>query len=65
MRRERITIREDVKYVELDQNNNKIIPNIGLLSNGSGMALATVDYLTEINGKVINFADVGGTFVME
>lgn len=40
-------------YVELDGN-------IGVIGNGAGLTMATLDIITHYNGKAANFLDVGG-----
>jgi succinyl-CoA synthetase beta subunit len=34
--------------------------NIGLISNGAGNAMATMDHLSNIGGEVSAFVDIGG-----
>lgn len=45
--------REGGNYVELDGN-------IGVIGNGAGLVMATLDTLEYYNGKAANFLDVGG-----
>jgi succinyl-CoA synthetase beta subunit len=33
--------------------------DIGVISNGAGLALATCDYLAELGAKPLNFAEIG------
>ncbi len=43
----------DLSYVELDGN-------IGIIGNGAGLVMATLDVVNYYKGKVANFLDVGG-----
>jgi len=43
----------DLSYVELDGN-------IGVIGNGAGLVMATLDVVNYYKGKVANFLDVGG-----
>lgn len=45
--------REDLNYVELDGN-------IGVIGNGAGLVMSTIDIIEYFNGKVANFLDLGG-----
>jgi succinyl-CoA synthetase beta subunit len=40
-------------YVELDGN-------VGIIGNGAGLVMATLDMILDYNGKAANFCDVGG-----
>jgi len=44
----------DIKYLD------KIDGNIGIISNGAGLCMATVDLLELKGGKPANFVDIGG-----
>jgi succinyl-CoA synthetase beta subunit len=46
--------RADIAYIKLDGR-------IGCLVNGAGLAMATLDMLTECGGRPANFLDVGGS----
>ena len=46
--------RHDLNYVKLDGN-------IGLMVNGAGLAMATMDLIKQSGGEPANFLDVGGT----
>jgi len=46
--------RKDIAYIKLDGR-------IGCLVNGAGLAMATLDMLTECGGRPANFLDVGGS----
>ena len=49
-----ITAREKgLAYVELDGN-------IGIIGNGAGLVMATLDMILDYTGKAANFCDVGG-----
>ncbi len=43
----------DLSYVELDGN-------IGIIGNGAGLVMSTLDVVNYFGGKVANFLDVGG-----
>ncbi len=45
--------RSGLSYVELDGN-------IGLIGNGAGLVMATLDVISHFGGKVANFLDLGG-----
>ncbi len=45
--------REGMRYVELDGD-------IGVLGNGAGMVMSTLDLIAEAGGRAANFLDVGG-----
>lgn len=45
--------RSDIAYIKMDGR-------IGCLVNGAGLAMATLDMLTECGGQPANFLDVGG-----
>lgn len=50
---EGIAEREGMNYVKLDGN-------IGVIANGAGMAMATMDLIYLMGGKPANFLDIGG-----
>lgn len=50
---ERIAMEKGLNYVKLDGN-------IGVLANGAGMAMATMDLIYLEGGKPANFLDIGG-----
>ncbi|MEM4565839.1 MAG: ADP-forming succinate--CoA ligase subunit beta [Archaeoglobaceae archaeon] len=50
---EGIAEREGMNYVKLDGN-------IGVIANGAGMAMATMDLIYLVGGKPANFLDIGG-----
>ena len=45
--------KEGIQYIELDGN-------IGVIGNGAGLVMATLDVLDNYRGKAANFLDVGG-----
>ncbi len=50
---ERIAMEKGLNYVKLDGN-------VGVLANGAGMAMATMDLIYLYGGKPANFLDIGG-----
>jgi succinyl-CoA synthetase beta subunit len=50
---EQKAIQNGIKYVELDGN-------IGVIGNGAGLVMATLDLLSHHKGAAANFLDVGG-----
>lgn len=50
---ERIAMEKGLNYVKLDGN-------VGVLANGAGMAMATMDLIQHYGGKPANFLDIGG-----
>ena len=52
--KERIANIQQLRYVDLDAGN------IGVLTNGAGYSLATIDILKLYGGKPANFLDLGG-----
>ena len=51
---ERIAQLSMIKYVKYETGN------IGIITNGGGLALATIDHLSAKGGKAANFMDLGG-----
>lgn len=51
--REREAEKHGFSYVELDGD-------IGVIGNGAGLTMATLDLITYFNGRAANFLDVGG-----
>lgn len=49
---ERIAYNDDINYIDM-------YGDIGVMSNGAGLAMATCDYIAEIGGKPLNFAEIG------
>lgn len=60
---ERIAQISDAKFVEINIDDR--VGNIGVISNGSGYSLATIDYLASIGGVPMNFSDIGGSFIID
>jgi len=50
---ERIAVERGLNYVKLDGN-------IGVIANGAGMSMATMDLIYIMGGRPANFLDVGG-----
>ena len=55
---ERIAKGFDVPYIHLGGD-------IGIISNGAGLAMATMDLITQFGGKPNNFLDLGGSVIHE
>ena len=55
---ERIAKGFDVPFVQLDGD-------IGIMSNGAGLAMATMDLVTHYGGRPANFLDLGGSVIHE
>ena len=51
--RERIAHTSDIQYVHIGGN-------IGIIANGAGLAMATMDSVTLYGGFPANFLDLGG-----
>lgn len=51
--RERLAKEKDLQYVGLDGT-------VGIIANGAGLAMATVDIVNQVGGKPANFLDIGG-----
>ncbi|KAI5921619.1 succinyl-CoA synthetase-like protein [Camillea tinctor] len=52
-----------IVYIKLNEGDKRA--NIGTLVNGAGLAMNTVDALTDAGGKVANFLDTGGKATSE
>ena len=50
---EALALKNNLAYVKLDGD-------IGVVGNGAGLVMATIDLLTFFGGKPANFLDVGG-----
>lgn len=50
---------ESTKH-EINYHDIKGDGNIGIMVNGAGMAMATMDYISANNGKPANFMDLSG-----
>lgn len=51
--RERMAKDKDLQYVGLDGT-------VGIIANGAGLAMSTVDIVTQVGGAPANFLDIGG-----
>jgi succinyl-CoA synthetase beta subunit len=51
--RERLAREKDVTYVKLDGD-------IGILGNGAGLVMSTLDVIDQVGGRPANFCDLGG-----
>ena len=51
--RERAAAEKDLQYVGLDGS-------VGIIANGAGLAMSTVDIVNQVGGKPANFLDIGG-----
>ena len=51
--RERLAKEKDLQYVGLDGS-------VGIIANGAGLAMSTVDIVNQVGGKPANFLDIGG-----
>jgi len=60
----KILVDPEASYAEKD-NSPRYIPlegNIGILANGAGLTMATMDIVKEYGGNPANFLEVGGDF---
>jgi succinyl-CoA synthetase beta subunit len=51
--RERLAREKDVTYVKLDGD-------VGILGNGAGLVMSTLDVVAQVGGRPANFCDLGG-----
>ena len=51
--RERMAKEKDLQYVGLEGT-------VGIIANGAGLAMSTVDIVSQVGGKAANFLDIGG-----
>ncbi|HRE46456.1 MAG TPA: ADP-forming succinate--CoA ligase subunit beta [Aggregatilineales bacterium] len=51
--REKLAKEKDLQYVGLDGT-------VGIIANGAGLAMSTVDIVNQVGGKPANFLDIGG-----
>jgi succinyl-CoA synthetase beta subunit len=51
--REQLARTHDLQYIGLDGN-------IGIIANGAGLAMSTLDVVNQVGGKAANFLDIGG-----
>ena len=58
---ERIASLNDLNYEKINGEEG----NIGLITNGYGLALATTDLLDQMHGKAANYLDLNGASSIE
>jgi len=51
--RERLALEKHLQYVGLDGT-------VGIIANGAGLAMSTVDVVSQVGGSPANFLDIGG-----
>jgi succinyl-CoA synthetase beta subunit len=51
--RERLARSHDLQYIGLDGN-------VGIIANGAGLAMSTLDVVNQVGGSAANFLDIGG-----
>ena len=51
--RERLAKSKGLSYIPLDGS-------VGIIANGAGLAMSTVDVVSQVGGSAANFLDVGG-----
>ncbi len=51
--RERLAKTHDLQYIGLDGT-------VGIIANGAGLAMSTLDVVTQVGGSAANFLDIGG-----
>src|SRR4029079_17796021 len=51
--REQLAREHDLQYVGLDGS-------VGIIANGAGLAMSTLDVVNQVGGSAANFLDVGG-----
>ena len=51
--RERLAKEKDLQYIGLDGS-------VGIIANGAGLAMSTLDVVNQVGGKAANFLDIGG-----
>ncbi len=51
--RERLARTYDLQYIGLDGS-------VGIIANGAGLAMSTLDVVNQVGGKAANFLDIGG-----
>src|SRR5690606_4025880 len=51
--RERLAREKDLQYIGLDGS-------VGIIANGAGLAMSTLDVVNQVGGKAANFLDIGG-----
>ena len=51
--REQLAREKDLQYIGLDGT-------VGIIANGAGLAMSTLDVVNQVGGKAANFLDIGG-----
>jgi succinyl-CoA synthetase beta subunit len=51
--RERLARTHDLQYIGLDGT-------VGIIANGAGLAMSTLDVVNQVGGEAANFLDIGG-----
>ena len=51
--REKLAREKDLQYIGLDGN-------VGIIANGAGLAMSTLDVVNQVGGSAANFLDIGG-----
>lgn len=51
--RERLARTHDLQYIGLDGS-------VGIIANGAGLAMSTLDVVNQVGGRAANFLDIGG-----
>jgi succinyl-CoA synthetase beta subunit len=51
--REKLAREKDLQYIGLDGS-------VGIIANGAGLAMSTLDVVNQVGGRAANFLDVGG-----
>ncbi len=51
--REKLAREKDLQYIGLDGT-------VGIIANGAGLAMSTLDVVNQVGGKAANFLDIGG-----
>jgi len=51
--REQLAREHDLQYIGLDGT-------VGIIANGAGLAMSTLDVVNQVGGKAANFLDIGG-----
>jgi succinyl-CoA synthetase beta subunit len=51
--RERLAKEKDLQYIGLDGS-------VGIIANGAGLAMSTLDVVNQVGGSAANFLDIGG-----
>ena len=51
--RERLAREKDLQYIGLDGS-------VGIIANGAGLAMSTLDVVNQVGGSAANFLDIGG-----